>query len=167
MVLVCYSNENAKKCVAESRRRSAWRGRIARSRQDLPIRSLRMRSNTAAEQSGNTQEHIFPKLPMRKAGFPGVLFERGCKKVCCRKSKAKLPKVEGEALGGVESLDLDKTYRSAAPECVRTQRKHAENHIFPKLPMRKAGFRGGLFERGCKKVCSRKSKAKRFEGSNR
>ena len=33
--------------VAESRRRSAWRGRIARSRQDLPIRSPRMRSNTA------------------------------------------------------------------------------------------------------------------------
>ena len=46
--------------------------------------------------------------------------------------KSVLPKVEGEALGGVESLDLDKTYRSAAPECVRTQRKHAEPH-FPKV----------------------------------
>ena len=45
--LVCYSSEDAKRCVPESRRRSALRGRIAISRQDLPIRSLRSCGNTA------------------------------------------------------------------------------------------------------------------------
>ena len=45
--VVGYSRGDAKKCVPESRRRSALRGRIARSRQDLPIRSLRSCGNTA------------------------------------------------------------------------------------------------------------------------
>ncbi len=36
--------------------------------------------------------------------------------------KTVFPKVEGDALGGVESLDLDKIYRSAAFEGEVTQR---------------------------------------------
>ena len=65
---------------------------------------------------------------MRKAGAPGVLYARGG-------ATSVLPKVEGDALGGVESIDLDKIYRSAASEVEvfkhssRTKREHTGAHF--------------------------------------
>ena len=48
LALLAYcSSEGVQKCVSESRRPSALRCRIDRSRRDLPIRSLRSYANTA------------------------------------------------------------------------------------------------------------------------
>ena len=117
MLLGGYSSEDGQQCVAEGRRRRAWRGRIDRSRQDLPVRSIRMHGNTAKT--------------YRSTAVPNPICARLACLVCYSSEDAKkmLPKVEGDALGGVESLDLDEIYRSAASECVQTQRKHTGAHF--------------------------------------
>ena len=63
-----------------------------------------------------------------------------------------LPKVGGEAISGVESLDLDKIWRSAASECVQTQRKHtATQHT--QIPYAQGGCSwGDIRARMCNNV---------------
>ena len=77
-----YSRGHAQKCFPRSRRRSFSRGPMDRSRQDLPICGPRSLGNT----SKTHRISKIPKLPMPKAVFLAVLFQRGCAKVFLQKS---------------------------------------------------------------------------------